>query len=323
MRPLSVVFGASGTGKTSVLSALSTTRPGHALPPLQRRSDDSARVVASWLLRDEAPDRPHALLVATPSAVLDGEDGDETTRRRREQALFDRRAQESAHGYALLAVSGARWFSRGPLTLAAPERSLDSWDVRAPAAFDDPTRSDLAREAKAIFAATRVARALAQGTERGAAYAALDDLTTTLTAHLLGAHDLTWSGVCARTFQPLFHGRGRTIAFDDLPKSAKHLAAWAALTARMIHARAPASSSSEELRAREAVVIIDDVERDLEPELLRALPALLRSALPRAQWIVTTASRELAAATDPAELVVLHEDGSARVRDDGRGAPLH
>lgn len=323
VRALSVVFGASGTGKTSLLSALATTRPGHALPPLQRRTDDSAHAVATWLLRDEEHERPHPLLVASPNAVLAGESADDTVRRRREQAVFDRRAQEGASGYALLAVSGARWFSRGPVSVAPPERTLDGWDVRAPLAFDDPTRSDLAKEAKAVFAGARVARALARGTEHLGRYEALDDLLTTLTAHLLSEHRLAWAGLCPRTLQPLFARDGKTVSFDDLAKSAKHLAAIAALTARMLHARAPGSRSVDELRAREAVVLIDDVERDLEPELLRALPALLRGALPNGQWIVTTGSRELATAADPSELVVLHDDGSARAHDDGRGAPLH
>src|SRR5688572_26177888 len=33
-RSITVLFGADGTGKTSFLSALAVTRPGHALPPL-------------------------------------------------------------------------------------------------------------------------------------------------------------------------------------------------------------------------------------------------------------------------------------------------
>src|SRR5580692_851442 len=108
-RPLTVLFGADGVGKTAVMTAIASTRAGHALPLLPKRSrgDEVASevpfAVADWMLGDDDPDRPHPLRVASPNAQL-GEQEGEAGLRRREQALFDRRAQERG-GYAFVAFS--------------------------------------------------------------------------------------------------------------------------------------------------------------------------------------------------------------------------
>jgi hypothetical protein len=101
-RPVTVLFGADGIGKTTLLTALSVTRPGHALPPSpypRAPAPASAEPVAppsavtEWLLGDDDPERPHPLVVASPSAVLDGETTESAGARRRDEARSDRSAQ--------------------------------------------------------------------------------------------------------------------------------------------------------------------------------------------------------------------------------------
>src|SRR6185312_13125250 len=134
-RRLAVIFGAEGVGKTAILSAIASTRPGHAVSlgalGSAARSDEAAPAegarpqpfaAASYVLGDDDPGRPHPLLIVTPNAKLHGEREDLALLRRREQALFDRRSVEG--GFAFLAFSGARWFSRAPVVLANVDRGL-------------------------------------------------------------------------------------------------------------------------------------------------------------------------------------------------------
>ena len=168
-----MLFGGDGTGKTTILSALAVTRPGHALPPLPNHSprEGPAWAATDWLLGDDDPERPHPLVVASPSAVLTGETTESAGARRREQALFDRRAQQDG-GYVFVSFSGARWFSRVPNMLTVPERTILRYDIRQPnASFDDPTRADLTREAKQVISYASVGAALAAGRDE------LDHLT--------------------------------------------------------------------------------------------------------------------------------------------------
>ena len=87
-----------------------------------------------WHLGEDDPARPHPLRVVSPNAKAD-ETEDGALVRRREQALYDRRAGEG--GFTFVAFSGARWFSRTPVTLATPDRTILRYDVRATASFDD------------------------------------------------------------------------------------------------------------------------------------------------------------------------------------------
>jgi hypothetical protein len=62
------------------------------------------------------------------------------------------------------------------------------------------------------------------------------------------------------------------------------------------------------------VVLLDDLEVQHEGRVLAGLPALLRRALPRVQWIVTTASPPVAAGCDVSEVMALRRMlGSTRV----------
>src|SRR6185436_17352469 len=96
-RPISCVLGSAGTGKSSLLFALASTRPGHAIVlsrPGAPKSDDTPGAITEWLTGEDDPARPHALSVATPGAILERESDDAMQKRRREQTLFERRASE-------------------------------------------------------------------------------------------------------------------------------------------------------------------------------------------------------------------------------------
>jgi hypothetical protein len=313
-RPVTVLFGADGTGKTSLLSALALTRPGHALPPLPLTTPTSERppwVATEWLLGEDDPERPHPLVVASPAAVLPGESAEAAAVRRREQAIFDRRAQHEG-GHVFVSFSGARWFSRVPNMLTMPERSILRYDVRQPTAtFDDPTRADLTRETKQVLAYAVVGSAL------GAGHAEFHHLTRFEAALrevvdvVLEPFDLVHAGVNPTTLEPQVRSaRGGLVSFDNIPRAARHLVAFVTLPLRALFAAYPGSDTPRE---RECVVAIDDVEGQQDPALLRALVPLLRRALPNVQWILTTASTQLALACDAASVVALRRTSSTRV----------
>src|SRR6185295_6622733 len=80
-RLVTVVHGGGGVGKTTLLTAISATRPGHSIvhqtrPPLLRsepedpeaEQDEPPRVICDWALGQDDPTRPHALCVATPTS---------------------------------------------------------------------------------------------------------------------------------------------------------------------------------------------------------------------------------------------------------------
>lgn len=292
-RSLVLLFGADGTGKTTLLNAIAHTRPGHTLPPLpQRRARPPSHekpepvfVVAEWVLGRDDPDRPHPLVVASPSAVIAGEDEAQAIARRREQAMFDKRAQE--RGFALLAISGARWFSRTSVMLSSPERTVAKYDPRAAASFDDATRADLARETKQVLSYAAIAHAL----EVRAESLHITPLAVALREALrvaLAPFDARWEGADAATLEPVFaHGPSELVLFDDLPKGARHLVAIVSLATRALYGAYEGDASP--VREREGVVLVDDLESQQDAATLRELPMLLRRALPGVQWVLTTA----------------------------------
>src|SRR4029079_609546 len=68
-----VLFGGEGVGKTAILSALASTRPGHAVTQLHSRGNASPTpyVIADWILSDDDPARPHPLRIVSPNAKID------------------------------------------------------------------------------------------------------------------------------------------------------------------------------------------------------------------------------------------------------------
>ncbi len=315
-RPVTVLFGADGTGKTSLLAALSLTRPGHALPPLpaahrEARAEGPPWMAAEWLLGEDDPERPHPLVVASPAAVFAGETPESVAVRRREQALFDRRAQQEG-GHVFVSFSGARWFSRVANMLTTPERSILRYDVRQPTAtFDDPTRADLTRETKQILSYAAVGSALGASRAEFHHLTRFDDALREVVDVVLEPFDLTHAGVHPLTLEPQVRSaRGGLMSFDDMPRAARHLVAFVTLPLRAMFAAYP---GSEVPREREGVVAIDDVEAQQDPALLRSLVPLLRRALPNVQWLLTTASTQLALACDAIEVVALRRTSSSHV----------
>jgi hypothetical protein len=309
-RPVTVIHGAGGVGKSSVLSAIGTTRPGHCVvQPARAEAQGGAPasfVACDWALGQDEPARPHALSLASPNARLAPSDEAEALRRR-EQALFDRLAGEG--GFAFLAIPSARWFSRQPISFSAPARSVARYDVRASASTggEDASRADLARETKQALAYAAISAALAppfHGAEPGerrfdllreAMHAAVDRLL-----ELVG---FSYRGLDPLSFEPMFSAPGRDVAFDALPTRARHLAAFAALSVRTLWAAYP----FQDPRESEGVIAIDDVDLHQDAQVQQQLIAAFRDALPEAQWIVTTASPVVAGATDARAVLALRQ----------------
>ncbi len=313
-RAVTVLFGADGIGKTTFLAALAVTRPGYALPPgpIPRTAGPStvegpAFVVSEWFLGSDDPGRPHPLVVASPTAVLAGEEADVASARRREQALFDRRAQ-SEGGFVFVGFSGARWFSRTANMLSTPERSVLRYDVRSPATFDDPTRADLTRETKQVLAYAGIARALASERPEHAHLARFDRAVREVVDLVLAPFGFTYAGVSPISLEPeAIDAAGRVMAFDGLPRPARHLVAFVVLTLRALVAAYP---RADDPRRAEGVVAIDDIESQQDPALLRTIVPLLRCALPNVQWVLTTSSTQLAMACAPGEVIALRREGA-------------
>ncbi len=338
-RRLAVLFGGEGVGKTSLLSAIASTRPGHAVAlgsgAGPRGEGGPPCAAASFLLGDDDPARPHPLLVVSPNARLAGERDDAVLLRRREQALFDKRAAEG--GFVLVAVSGARWFSRTPVLLTAPDRTLLRHDPRAAVTFDDATRADLTRETKQILSYAALSSALALGALGDAhrrevpptvaeatdriRFVALDGALRKTLEVLLEDTGAVYLGASPRTLEPVFSYEDRDVDLDDLPRSVRHRVSFGAIAVRALAAAHP----GKDPREAEGIVLLDDLEVQQDPRALPALPSLLRRALPRVQWIVTTASPHVAAGCEVSEVVALRRmPGSPRVElHEGTEAIVH
>ncbi len=322
-RALTVLFGGDGVGKTTILSAIASTRPGHAMPIVpRRRAEDEPReipfVISDWMLGDDDPERPHPLRVVSPNTPrVEGEDG-EAALKRREQALFDRRAQEHG-GYAFAAFSGARWFSRTPVLLASPERTVLRYDVRAATSFDDATRADLTRETKQVLSFAAIASSLEHGEGD---LGELDRALREAAQIVLAPYRADYEGIDARTFEPRFAFEGRDAIFEELPRGARHLLAIMALSIRVLYGASP--SSDKPIRQREGVIVVDDLETQQETSLVRHLPALLKIALPRVQWIVSSSSSAITLGCERGEVIALRREPEGRVVvHEGAFAILH
>ncbi len=293
-RRLTVLLGAGGVGKTSLLAAIASTRPGSALPTRPRAGGAAPSfVVADWALGDDDPLRPHPLRVASPNAALE-EREDEVALRRREQALFERRATEG--GFALVGFSAVRALARAPLSLSPGERAAVSrYDPRAVVTFDDPTRADVARETKLALSVASVRASL--GGPR-----ALDDALREVARALEPFTGCAYLGADPQTFEPTFDaGGGARASYDELPASARSTLAFGVLTARALAAAYPAQPPRES----EGVALIDEVELHQEPEAARAIVPALTALFPRVQWLVSTQQPAVALACDAANVFAL------------------
>jgi len=304
-RSVTVIHGGGGTGKSSVLAAIGSTRPGHCVvQPARAEPRENAPppfCACDWALGQDEPARPHPLSVASPNARLSPSDELEGLRRR-EQALFDRVANEG--GFAFLPIGSTRWFSRQPIAFSAPARTIARYDVRAALSLDDATRSDLARETKQALAYAAIASALSvpnEGAERR--FDLLGTAMQSAVEELVRLCGFSYRGVDPHSFEPMFvaHGQRKAVPFDALPTRARHLAAFAALGVRTLWAAYP----DQDPRDAEGVIAIDEVDLHQDAHVQHQLLAALTEALPGAQWILTTASPVVAASADERAVLAL------------------
>jgi len=306
-RLMTVVLGGAGVGKTSLLRAIANTRPGNAIVGLNRslglahaEPAPAQAVVCDWILGSDDPVRPHPLRITTPSLKLPGNPEEESLRRR-EQAFFDKRAKQG--GFAYLGISAARWFSRQPILINAPARSLLHYDPRASANFDDATHADLARETKQALAYAAIAPALASGHHPAAtSLHRLGEAMRSTVDCLVALVDCSYVGVDPHSLEPLFrHAGGGAVTLDGLPTRARHLVAFAALSVRTLWAAYPGTDPRE----AEGLVAIDDVSLHQDEATQARLVACLRTALPRVQWLLSTDSALLAGSCDATGVIAL------------------
>ena len=319
-RPITVIHGASGVGKSSVIGALASTRPGHCVvQPTRGEPSESAPqpfAACDWALGQDEPLRPHPLSVASPNARLSASDEQEALRRR-EQVLFDRLASEG--GFAFLAIPSTRWFSRQPISFSAPARTVARYDVRAAASGDEATRSDLARETKQALAYAAISSALCRpkpSAERN--FERLGAAMQSSLETLLRLVGCSYRGIDPFSFEPMFTvpGRERELPFDALPTRARHLAAFAALSVRTLWAAYP----DHDPRESEGVIAIDEVDLHQDSRVQQQLLPAFREALPGAQWILTTASSSLASSADARAVLALRPLSEATGGGPGSGA---
>jgi hypothetical protein len=315
-RRMIVIYGGGGVGKTSLLSAIGTSRPGHASvqqprSDQQKQADGSAPAWASadWLLSQDDPERPHALRVASPNVKLAGPEDRELTRRR-EQALFDRVAGEG--GFAFLSIPATRWFSRQPIAISAPSRGVARYDVKQAAGLDDATRSDLSRDTKQALAYAEIGAALAERRplEGDARLDALGPAMHKVVDRLVSLTGFNYLGLDALSWEPMFRaGDSGRLPFDALPTRARHLVAFGALTVRTLWAAYP----DRDPRIAEGVVLIDEADLHQDASVAPKLPGALRQALPSVQWILTTHSPLLASGVAAGEALALRAGAEGRV----------
>jgi hypothetical protein len=297
--PFTVLLGGGGVGKTTFLTAVASTRPGHCTALTSRASDEPPHALCEWLLGRDDPERPHTLAVATPTARVYPDDQTELLRRR-EQALFEKVAREG--GFAFLAIPSTRWFSRQPIALSAPARTIARYDVRAPVVTEDASRSDLARETKQALAYAAIADALGERRPVPIDLSLLGEAMLHAVNTLIGLAGFRYDGLDPVSFEPTFSSDGsHMMTFDALPTRARHLVALAALPIRTLWAAYP----GQDPRESEGVVMVDEVELHQDLSVHGQLIETLHRAIPGVQWICTATSPLVTAGLGEREVFVL------------------
>jgi hypothetical protein len=296
-RTMTVLFGGGGVGKTTVLGAIASTRPGYAVA-LAPAAEGAPLVVSEWSLGDDDLARPHTLRLATPTGRADADEHTETMRRR-EQAHFDRIAKD--RGFVFVVIPSTRWFARQPIALNAPGRTVAKYDVRAPTSLEDASRAELGRETKQAVAYAAIAAALSRGKGVGP-QSRFGDAMARVVDELVSLAGFSYAGIDPTSFEPTFRAEdGTVLPFDALPTRARHLVAFGALPLRALVAAYPGKEPAE----LEGVVCIDEIELQQDVAAQSGLLSRLRSVLPRVQWIVTTTSPLVAASAEDREVLAL------------------
>ncbi|PRP90916.1 hypothetical protein ENSA5_59910 [Enhygromyxa salina] len=312
-RLLTVIHGDGGTGKTSLLSAISATRPANHVvqTSIWRRPGTKPHALCEWRLGAEDPERPHPLKVATPGVTIEADDQLEQLRRR-EVVHFDRALAEKG-GFAFVGIPGSRRFPRSTIVIGDPARTVLRVDTRGAPGFQDQNGVELTRPVKLILAYAGLSTALAgdRRGESGADPRCLGVVIQEALDELLGLIGYSYRGLSPRTFEPRFETPGGGILpFDALPIQARQLVSFATLP---VHQMWVANRGADP-RHCEGTVLIDDVDLNVSTSVQLELPATLRRVLPKVQWVLGTASPVLAHAAALGSTVTLRrEPGSDRV----------
>lgn len=323
VRMLTVVHGAPGTGKSSLLHAIAHTRPGMTSPLTRVTAPPEALPAArcAWSLGDDDPKRPHPLIVTGPR----WQQGGDAQGQRREQIHFD--AQAKLGGFALLAIGAQRWFARQPISLAAPRASTLRWDPRASFDAPDPPRAELGRATKQVLAHAEIAALIAGRSERSQRAndpRLFSAAVRGAVGHILQPTGWSYEGLDPDTFEPLFcadgeSGVGEVVGFDATPRAVRELIAIAVLTVRTLWAAYPGRNPSDS----EGVVLIDELDLHQPDAVAVALPHRLRTMLPRVQWVLTTQSARVASAVEAESVVGLRREYDAIELVEGVRARTH
>lgn len=309
-RPLTVVYGEGATGKTTLLSAIAATRPGHHVvqTSVWRRPNTNPHVVCGWRLASEDPTRPHTLDVSTPGFTARADESDEQLRRR-ELIHFDKVMGDKG-GFAFIGLPGSRRFPRANVVIADPARTLLKPDTRGAPGFQDPNALELTRPIKLILAYAALAGALA-GDGKGEAAGDPRLLAVALREaldELLGLVGCTYRGLSPRSFEPRFETPGgEVVPFDGLSAGARQLVCLATLPVHQLWA----ANAFADPRTCDGVIAVDDVELNLSTTVQAELLTCLRRILPRAQWILATASPTLAHAATLGSTIALRRDADS------------
>ncbi|MFO7566577.1 MAG: hypothetical protein R6X02_28295 [Enhygromyxa sp.] len=312
-RLLTVVHGDGGTGKTTLLSAIAATRPGNHVvqTSVWRHPNTKPHAICDWRLGSEDPERPHPLVVATPGFSAEADEQAEQLRRR-ELVHFDRAINERG-GFAFVGIPGTRRYPRASLVIGDPARTVLRPDMRGAPGFQDQNGVELTRPLKLILAYAGIAAALA-GDSRGESGADPRCLAAAIGEaldELLGLIGHRYRGLSPRTFEPRFETPGGEILpFDALSSQARQLVCLATIPTHQLWV----ANRGEDPRRCEGVVAVDDLDLNLSDSVQLELLASLRRILPKAQWIVATASPMLAHSAALGATVTLRRDpGSDRV----------
>ena len=101
----------------------------------------------------------------------------------------------------------------------------------------------------------------------------------------------------------------------DLPDGYRSAIAWIADLCSIWCEKAPELAANADPADVHAIVLIDEIDLHLHPNLQRGLIPRLRKAFPKVQWIVTTHSPLVLANFDMNEIIALDRDSEGNVRE--------
>lgn len=295
-RPLTVLFGGPGTGKTTLLTALLHTRPGCAILAGARPGDLVCYAQCSWHLGMDEPDRQGPLVLSSHNAPL--EFATLTPVQRTEMAFVERLSKDG--GFVFVPFSAVRWFSRSSVLLTSIVHTVRKHEVRLTDPLEDAARHDLTREVKQALAFAELQRLVPPlpGQKRDH----LGDAMRQVVDVICRLYQTNYLGLDPETLEPCFRNGSRTtLTFDELPTCVKHGLSFGVIPLRRIWAAYP----DLDPRRGQAVVAIDQIELQQEPAIAVALVDVLLALFPEVQWITTTRSYELLAARSPDEVIAL------------------